>query len=47
MKAKNAPFETRNKCPQCGKSTEVIKLGSMPVREICLCPDWDGDTLEK
>ncbi len=48
MEAKNAPFETRDDCPWCGKDTSVVKLGSEPAREVCFlwgC-NWDGQTLE-
>jgi len=38
-----------NTCPDCGKATSTIKLGSEPAREICgrFGCEWDGLTLRK
>jgi hypothetical protein len=35
-------------CPDCGKQTDAIKLGSEPAREVCghFGCEWDGVTLE-
>jgi len=46
MKASTTDFDTLNRCPHCGRSTDVVKLGAEPAREICLCGQWDGVTLE-
>jgi len=46
MKAEQTPFETVNKCPVCASQTEVIKLGAEPAREVCVCHQWAGRTLQ-
>ena len=35
-------------CPDCGETTNTIKLGSEPAREVCgrFGCEWDGVTLE-
>jgi len=35
-------------CPDCGKSTGVVNLGTEPPREICgrFGCDWEGESLK-
>ena len=48
MKASTTNFDTHNDCPDCDETTDVIKLGAEPAREVCgrFGCEWDGVTLE-